>query len=75
MVSAALTRPETVGWSGTEWRKLSKINLKASMVVTSLFLMYSGSRLKSLAPLTPSDPSLAFLTLAAADLVTGLGTA
>ena len=51
--SAALPIPVIVGWSGILVRKLSILFLNESTLSALTFLMYAGSKLKILAPLTP----------------------
>ena len=71
--SAALPSPVIVGWSGMDDRKTSKWFLKTSIWSLFMLLSVSGKRLKILAPLTPRDPSLAFLTIFGAALTTVFG--
>ena len=54
--------PLTVGWSGTNLKKLSRLFLKVSTLSEFKFLSVTGRILKSWAPLTPREHSLAFLT-------------
>ena len=63
MVSADLPSPVTVGWSGMDSSRISKWFLNKSMSPLFSLLRFSGRRLNIWAPLTPSDLSLAFLTL------------
>ena len=58
--TAALDKPEVVGWSGTVDRKMSKWFLKRANSPEFSFLRLLGRRLKILAP---KDLSLAYLTL------------
>ena len=73
MDSAALPNPVTVGWSGMVDRNTSKWFLNRSTWLVFILLNCSGKRLKMLAPLTPRDLSLAFLTTDGAALTTVLG--
>ena len=73
MVSADLPSPVTVGWSGIDSSRISKWFLNKSMSPLFSLLRFSGRRLNIWAPLTPSDLSLAFLTLDGAALTTDFG--
>ena len=64
--TAALNKPEVVGWSGTVDRKMSRWFLKRAKSPEFSFLRLLGRRLKILAPWTPKDLSLAFFTLVGA---------
>ena len=73
-VIAALCLPAQVGWSGTPDRNLSSSHLKESTLTLSIVLIQAGSKLNILAPFTPSDASLALLTLEWTCLCIGWGT-
>ena len=64
--TAALDKPEVVGWSGTVDRKMSKWFLKRAKSPEFSFLRLLGRRLNILAPWTPKDLSLACLTFVGA---------
>ena len=64
--TAALNKPEVVGWSGTVDRKMSRWFLKRAKSPEFSFLRLLGRRLKILAPWTPKDLSLACFTLVGA---------
>ena len=68
LVAAALFKPGTVGWSGTEARKSSTDFLNMSVEQPVMLLMSGGNKLNSLHPLTPRETSLAFLTAVGAVL-------
>ena len=70
-VVAALCLPVHVGWSGTTLRNLSSSDLNLSTLIPLRVLIQTGSRLKILAPFTPSEASLACLTAELASLWTG----
>jgi hypothetical protein len=73
--TAALDKPEVVGWSGTVDKNMSKWFLKREKSPEFSFLRLLGRRLKILAPWTPKDLSLAFLTLLGAVEGMALGMA
>ena len=75
LVSAALTMPGEVGWSGTIDKNMSKWFLNRRKSPEFSFLKLTGSKLKSLAPCTARDLSLAALTLAGAEGGTWVGMA
>ena len=62
--TAALNKPEVVGWSGTVDKNMSRWFLKRAKSPEFSFLL--GRRLKILAPWTPKDLSLACFTLVGA---------
>ena len=64
--TAALDKPEVVGWSGTVDRKMSKWFLKREKSPEFSFLRLQGKRLKILAPCTPKVLSLACFTFVGA---------
>ena len=75
LVSAALPRPLTVGWSGMPDRNTSRWFLNVYTWSEFMFRREeAGRRLKSRAPLTASDHSLAHITEAGQCLGTGAGT-
>ena len=71
---AALCLPGIVGSSGIVDNQLSKLILKFSGVPVTMSLIPLGKQLKSLAPLTCREASLAFLTAAGALLQSGANT-
>ena len=76
-VSAALGRPGIVGWSCTLPRKVSSLFLNSRTSAgfdAFMFLIYCGSKLKSFAPFTASDASVARRICAGALVFIGLGT-
>ena len=73
--SADLPKPGIVGWSGILFKKMSSFALNMSTLWLSMFLKSAGSKLKILAPLTPREDSLAFLTGAGEDDTTSCGRA
>ena len=73
--SADLPNPAIVGWSGILLKKSSSFILKMSILLLSRFLTSVGSRLKILAPFTPREDSLAFLTGAGEEETTLWGRA
>ena len=60
---AALWQPGIVGWSGIPDSQESKLCLNLSWWSDAISLRPLGQILKSAAPLTAREPSLAFLTL------------
>ena len=73
--TAALPRPEVVGWSGTVARKISRLFLNSIKSPEFSFLRLFGITLKRSAPCTPRDLSLAFFTMFGALLGILLGIA
>ena len=61
-MAAALCLPGTVGWSGMVESHVSNLVLNCSGVPVDESLKSLGMQLKSLAPLTWREDSLAFLT-------------